>query len=277
MLHFFTTLSSWRPSCKEHTRRQRPEGQDLGLWSGQRRLPGGLHEAITGPSKAGQVGESWDQPGGKVYHWEWRVRIPSTSIINPITRWQKITFLKPKVGSPGQHCRGQIQFIVRSALPRSNLLGLGRWLRLGEGSACEGFKTIDYKERRNWMDLWLGRLLIIIRFRGIRLGRSWLHNDRAKTWWFCIVCIGITVNINVIVLLLGTTMIFRGYYSSGTGLFCWLHSLTLPVSSWSALGLGLGMCFGSVFFIILWSIFSRSRIFGSIQALYNNMNYDVTE
>ena len=66
----------------------------------------------------------------------------------------------------------QIQFIVRSALPRSNLLGLGRWLRLGVGSACEGFKTIDYKERRNWMDLWLGRLLIIIRFRGIRLGRS---------------------------------------------------------------------------------------------------------
>ena len=70
-------------------------------------------------------------------------------------------------------------------------------------------------------------------------------------------------------------MIFRGYYSSGTGLFCWLQSLTLPVSSWRALGLGLGMCFGSVFFIILWSIFSRSRIFGSIQALYNNMNYDV--
>ena len=55
-------------ACKEHPRGQWPEGQDLGLRSGQRRLPGGLHEAITGQSKAGQVGESGDQLGGKMYH-----------------------------------------------------------------------------------------------------------------------------------------------------------------------------------------------------------------
>ena len=37
---------------------------------------------------------------------------------------------------------------LQSTLPKSNLMGLKRWLLLRENSTYEGLKTIEYKEKR---------------------------------------------------------------------------------------------------------------------------------
>ena len=48
-------------------------------------------------------------------------------------------------------------FDVQSTLPRSNLLGLEGWLRLGEGSTYVRSKTIENKGKMFNIDLRLGR------------------------------------------------------------------------------------------------------------------------
>ena len=55
-------------------------------------------------------------------------------------------------------------FKVQSTLPKSNLLGLKKYLRLRENSTCEGLKTIEYKEKRTWIDLRLRWLFDLCEF-----------------------------------------------------------------------------------------------------------------
>ena len=38
--------------------------------------------------------------------------------------------------------------LIQSTLPKSNMLGLKKLLRLRENSTYEGLKTIEYKEKR---------------------------------------------------------------------------------------------------------------------------------
>ena len=53
---------------------------------------------------------------------------------------------------------------VQSTLPKSNPLGLRKWLWLRENSTYVGSKTIANKDKRIWIDLWLRRLFDLCEF-----------------------------------------------------------------------------------------------------------------